>query len=119
MWRRLITLVLILASAEALADEVRFMLINGTNYSIRELALSPHDLATWSPNVLHPPPIKPGERREVAFPAYIVDCNVDLKVAFQEDDSQPIWQYLNLCNLRKVRLRYDRMSGVATASYEE
>ena len=119
VWQRLFALVLMFASGEVLADEVRFVLVNGTRYSIRELALSPHDLATWGPNVLRPPVIKPGEQRQVTFPAYVVDCNVDLKVVFQDEDSQPIWQYLNLCNLKKVRLNYDRMSGITTASYDE
>ena len=43
----------------------------------------------------------------------------DLKVAFDTIDAQPRWQYLNLCNLRKIRLRFDQMSGITTASYEE
>jgi len=42
-----------------------------------------------------------------------------LKVVFDTNDSQPIWRYLNLCELKRIRLRFDQFSGVTTASYEE
>jgi hypothetical protein len=112
-------LVVLLTSCNALADEVRFKLINGTNYPISGLVLSPNDLATWGPNVLKAPPIKPGDEREVVVQGVFVTCNVDLKVVFQTIADQPIWQYLNLCALQKIRLRFDQMSGITTASYEE
>ena len=104
---------------DALADDIRFRLINGTSYSIRVLTLSQSDIGAWGPNVLVPPSIKPGETREVLIHGIVVDCNVDLRVAFETLDSQPVWKYLDLCNLRKIRLRFDQMSGITTASYEE
>ena len=57
--------------------------------------------------------------RSPTLRGYIVDCNVDLKVVFASIDSQPVWQYLNLCNLKKIRLAYDAMSGIPTATYNE
>ena len=113
-----IILFLFAGSAEA-AEETSFLLINGTQYQIRELAVSSHDMATWGPNVLRPPYIKSGQARQVTFAGYFVDCNVDLKVVFAEIDNQPIWQYLNICNLKKIRLRYDQMSGITTATYDD
>lgn len=104
---------------DGLADETRFVLINGTNYPIRELVLSPHDLGAWSANVLRAPALKPGEARDVAFPSRFADCYQDLKVVFDDDASLAVWQYLNMCNLKKIRLNFDRASGITTASYEE
>lgn len=103
----------------AFAQETRFLLVNGTNYPIRELVVSPHDIGTWSHNVLRGPALKPGERREIAFDTRIFDCNQDFRVVFDDDASMAIWRYLNLCELRRIRLNFDRMSGVTTASYDE
>ena len=100
-------------------EQTRFLLANGTNYPIRELVVSPHDMGTWSRNVLRGPALKPGERREIVFDSRIVDCNQDFKVVFDDDASLAIWRYLNMCELQKIRLNFDRMSGVTTASYDE
>lgn len=111
-------LVSLIATA-ALADDGRFVLVNGTGLSIRTLTLSPHDLNAWSPSVLRAPSLKPGEMREVTVPSSFVDCNQDFKVVFEDNEAEPIWQYINLCNLKKIRLKYDRLSGIATAVYDE
>lgn len=114
-----VALVVLLSACDALADDVRFRLVNGTTYPIRSLVLSPSDLGSWGPNVLAPPSIKPGDMREVLVRGVFVNCNVDLKVVFETIDDQPVWQYLNLCSLQKIRVNFDRMSGITTASYEE
>jgi len=107
------------AGDAAAADEVRFRLVNGTDFPIRALVLSQANLAAWGPNVLAPPSIKPGEAREVTVKGAFFACNLDLKVTFDVNASEPVWQYLNVCELKKIRLRFDQMSGVTTASYEE
>jgi hypothetical protein len=107
------------AGDAAAADEVRFRLVNGTDFPIRALVLSQANLAAWGPNVLTPPSIKPGDAREVVVRGVFVDCNVDMKVTFDINASEPVWQYLNVCQLQKIRLRFDAMSGVTTAAYEE
>ena len=48
-----------------------------------------------------------------------VDCNIDMKVTFDINASEPMWQYLDVCQLKRIRLRFDQMSGVTTAAYEE
>jgi len=111
--------VVCLTGFDAVAVDVRFKLINGTSYPIRVLVLSQADIGAWGPNVLGVPSLKPGDAREVLVRGGIVDCNVDLKVAFDTVDSQPVWKYLNLCNLRQIRLKFDQMSGMTTASYDE
>jgi hypothetical protein len=111
--------VVCLTGFDALADDVRFKVINGTSFPIRVLTLSQADIGAWGPNVLAAPSIGPGDAREVSVRGTIVDCNVDLKVGFDGSDSQPVWKYLNLCNLRQIRLNFDQMTGMTTASYEE
>lgn len=114
-----VALLALLGAAALAQEQTRFLLVNGTSYPIRELVVSPHDMGTWSHNVLRGPALKPGERREVVFDSRIFDCNQDFKVVFDDDASLAIWRYLNMCELRKIRLNFDRMSGVTTASYDE
>jgi hypothetical protein len=109
----------LLGRRRARSRTTRFLLVNGTNYPIRELVVSPHDMGTWSRNVLRGPALKPGERREVIFDSRIFDCNQDFKVVFDDDASLAIWRYLNMCELQKIRLNFDRTSGITTASYDE
>jgi len=119
MLRWLTALVVIWSAGDAMAEQVGFRLVNGTTYRIREIHISSHDMNTWGPNVLRPPSVKPGEAREVVFQAYFVSCNIDIKAVFDDIDNQPVWQYLNLCNLKRIKLNYDAMSGITTASYDE
>jgi hypothetical protein len=121
MFKRFVAVtILLLSAASAEAVEVTsFLLVNGTEYEIRGLSLSQANLGVWGPNVLTPPYIRPGQARQVRFPGYFVSCNVDLKVVFANVDNQPVWQYLNICNLKKIRLQYDALSGIPTANYED
>jgi len=106
-------------ACDAAADEVRFRVINGMDFPIRSIVLSSANMNTWGPNVLARPSIRPGDAREVVVRGVFVDCNVDMKVALDVNASEPIWQYLNVCSLQRIRLRFDPYSGVTTASYEE
>jgi len=65
------------ASFGASADEVHFVLINGTSYPIRSLVLSQSDIGAWGPNVVSSPSIEPGVRREIFVRGAIVDCTVE------------------------------------------
>ena len=112
-------LVVLSIGGDALADEVRFRLTNGTSYPIRSLVLSQADIGAWGPDVMSRPALKPGESREILVRGVIVDCNVDLQVGFETIDSRPVWKYLNLCNLRSIRVAFDQMTGMTTAAYDE
>ena len=114
-----VIIVLLLAGSAEAVEVTSFLLVNGTQYQIRGLSLSQANLGIWGPNVLSPPHIGPGQARQVSFPGYFVSCNVDLKVVFANIDNQPVWQYLNICNLKKIKLQYDAMSDIPTASYDD
>jgi hypothetical protein len=119
MWRLLTVAALSLGAAEALAQETSFLLINATGYPISQLSVSPTDLGFWTPNVLRPPEIKAGERRQVTFNAPTTYCQADMKAGFADGGAPAVWQNLNLCTLTKIKLVYDRMSGITTASYDD
>src|SRR5215813_14324946 len=115
MWRLLTFAALLFGAVEALAQETSFLLINGTAYPISQLAVSPSLLNIWTPNVLRPPPLKAGERRQVTFNAPTSYCQADMQVGFADGGAPAIWQNLNLCTLTKIKLVYDRASGITTA----
>jgi hypothetical protein len=119
MLRSIVVAVLSLLAGSALAVDTTFLLINSTGYPIREMFISQSELNFWSPNVLRPPVIKAGESRQVVIPASQVSCMVDMKIGFADGGAPAIWQYLDLCELRKIQLFYDRTSGITTAKYNE
>lgn len=119
MLRKSLAVLLSFAATEVAAQETSFLLTNGTAYPISQLAVSPVDLGFWTPNFLRPPPIKAGERRQVSFKAPADYCQADLRVEFADGGNPAIWEDLNICTLSKIKLQYDRMSGVTTASYDE
>jgi hypothetical protein len=110
---------LLLSSAEALAQETSFLLINGTAYPISQLAVSESDFNMWTANVLRPPPIKTGERRQVTFNAPTTYCQADIQIGFADGGTPAVWRNLNLCTLTKIKLAYDRGTGLTTASYDD
>jgi hypothetical protein len=117
--QRFVAIFVFFFASGSVAQEFAFVLVNGTQYQIRALHLSSANMNNYGPNVLQSPYLKPGEARRVDFRGYVVDCNVDLKVVFASIDTQPVWQYLNLCNLKRIKLQYDQMSGVPTAAYDD
>jgi len=119
MVRSLVAAALSLGAGEALPQETSFLLINATGYPISQVAVSPSLLNIWTPNVLRPPPIKAGERRQVTFNAPTSYCQADMQVGFADGGAPAIWQNLNLCTLTKIKLVYDRASGITTASYDD
>ena len=119
MLRTLLAFALLLVASEVSAQYTSFLLINGTAYPISQMSVSESDFNFWEPNVLHAPPIKPGERRQVTFNAPVTFCQADFKVTFADGGQPALWQNLNICTLSKIKLVYDRMSGITTASYDE
>ena len=119
MLRSLVVAALSLGAGEALAQETSFLLINATGYPINQLSVSPTDLGFWTPNILRPPEIRAGERRQVTFNAPTSYCQADMKASFADGGTPAVWQNLNLCTLTKIKLVYDRMSGITTASYDD
>ena len=60
-----------------------------------------------------------GERRQVKFNAPTTYCQADLQVGFADGGQPAVWRNLNLCTLSRIKLVYDRMTGMTTASYDD
>ena len=119
MLRSFFVAVLSLLAGSALAVDTTFLLINSTSSPINSLSISQHDMELWSPNLYHGAPIPPGQSRQIVIPASQLVCQVDMKLGFSDGAAPATWQYLNLCDLRTIRVFYDRYSGITTARYNE
>ena len=120
MLRLLLSFVLVALSAgEVTAQNTSFLLINGTAYPINSLQVSESLMNIWTKNELGPPAIKAGERRQVRFNAPPTFCQADLQIGFADGGAPALWQNLNLCTLTKIKLLYDRGTGLTTASYDD
>lgn len=106
-------------AGQAAAQNTSFLLINGTAYPISTLEVSESLMNIWTRNELGSPPIRAGERRQVRFNAPPTFCQADLKVGFADGGSPALWQNINLCTLTRIKLQYDRASGITTASYDD
>ena len=114
-----VTHVTVHGAGPAAAQNTSFLLINGTAYPISTMEVSESLMNIWTRNELGAPPLKAGERRQVRFNAPPTFCQADLKIGFADGGEPALWQNINLCTLTKIKLVYDRASGVTTASYDD
>lgn len=104
-------------AAATTGSSTSFRLANATGSAISELYVSPTKSKTWGKDILGDHTIENGEAWKITVPQAKGRCMQDLKVVF-DDNSEAIWESLDLCNLTKITLTYDRRSGVTTAKTE-
>jgi hypothetical protein len=61
--------------------------------------------------------LEDGDSTEITFRERARGCHWDLKVMYH-DETTAEWSDLNLCEISKVTLHYDRKSDVTRASFE-
>lgn len=104
-------------AAATIGSSASFGLANATGSAISELYVSPTKSKTWGKDILGDHTIENGEAWRITVPQAKGRCMQDLKVVFA-DNSEAIWESLDLCDLKKITLTYDRRSGVTTAKTE-
>ncbi len=104
----------------ALAAEARqdFTLVNRTGYELKELYVSPNKASDWQEDVLGRDTLEDGQSVRVHFKAQTKTCKWDLKVVYTDDDSSAIWSDINLCEVEKITIRYDRDRDVTRATFD-
>jgi hypothetical protein len=109
---------LTLIAGQAFADNADFTLANATGYPISELYISPTKADSWEPDILGKHTIADGEAWKITFAKSSDHCVQDLRITFEDDNSKVVWEAVNLCELDKLTLTYDRKTGVTTARKE-
>lgn len=84
-----------------------FTLVNKTGLTINEVYLSPTNEDEWGEDVMGPKDVlKNGDKVDIVFSSAETECNWDLKIVDEDDDSVE-WTKLNLCTASEITLMYE------------
>lgn len=121
MRRVLVLLFLLLGSAllpgRAHAGSQDFTLINRTGYQIDEVYVSRSSSRAWGRDVMGRDALEDDHWVKITIKAPENACRWDLKVKYSDGD-EATWNDLNLCNISKVSLFWDRKREVTRAVTE-
>lgn len=106
-----------LLSAPALAGDADFTLVNGTGYTIREVYISAANKNAWGNDRLGEGDLPNSKSRLFKF-RDSANCVQDIKVVFDDSDVSVTWEDLDLCEINKLTLRYNRATKAVTAIKE-
>ena len=107
-----------LMTAGALAQDADFVLANATGYPIREVFISPSKSKAWGGDILGKHIINHEDAWKITFPKDASQCMQDMKIVFDDDASEVVWEGFNLCEINKITLTYNRSSGETKARTE-
>jgi hypothetical protein len=93
-----------------MAGDADFLLVNRTGYDIREIYVSPAKQKRWGQDRLGRSVLGNRQQRQFKFGNF-ADCIQDMRIVFDDDGSEVVWEKLDLCELEKIILRYNRNTG--------
>ena len=115
--RRLALACLLLLPLAARAADQDFTLVNRTGYEIDEVYVSSSASKSWGKDVLGDDVLEDRQSSEIEFPEGTRGCKWDLRVVYSDGDKAE-WGGVNLCNVSKVTLFYNRKTDETRAVTE-
>jgi hypothetical protein len=106
-----------LVGMAANAADQDFTLYNATGYTIDKVFVSEVGKTTWGADIMGQGSLDDGSKVEITFKGGTGGCSYDLKVVYDDDDTAT-WSNVNLCELSKIHLHWDKKAGVTRASGE-
>ncbi len=103
------------AAADAKQD---FALVNRTGYEIKEVYVSPGKADDWQEDVLGQDTLENGNTVNIHFKAKTSSCKWDLKVVYTDDGSSAVWSDINLCEVEKITIKYNRQTDTTSATFD-
>jgi hypothetical protein len=103
------------SAAEAKQD---FSLVNKTGYELKEVYVSPSKADDCQEDILGQGTLGEGERVNIHFHAKTQTCKWDLKVVYTVDSSSAVWSDINLCDVDKITIHYDKDRDVTRATFD-
>jgi len=100
----------------AFAGKQDFTLANKTGYQIDEVYVSESRSSHWGRDIMGRGSLGDGDTVDVTFD-HGSACHFDLKVKYEDGDNAE-WSNLNLCDISKVTLYWDRKNQTTRASTE-
>ena len=107
-----------LGSTAALAGDADFTIVNKTGYNIREVYVSPTRKDNWGRDRLGANATLDNHKQRLLKFSDRASCKQDLKVVFDDDDSEVTWADLDLCEINKLTLKYNRSTKQVSALKE-
>ncbi len=104
-------------SITAIAGDADFTLVNGTGYTIREVYISAANKNAWGRDRLGDGDMPNAKSRLFKF-SDSANCVQDIKVVFDNGDAEVIWEDLDLCEINKLTLKYNRANKTVSAIKE-
>lgn len=104
----------------SLAQEAKqdFTLSNSTGYELKEIYVSPANVADWQNDVLGSGTLGDNETVDIKFNRSTRTCKWDLKVVYTIDSSIAVWQNIDLCVVEKITIRYNKNTDKTSASFD-
>lgn len=87
-----------------------FTLINRTGYQIDEVYVGPVNQSHWGQDVMGKDAIANGDTADITFNGGSNACKWDIKVVYNDGDESE-FRGVNLCNVSKVTLFWNRNAG--------
>ena len=107
----------VMFSGSAIAGDADFTLVNRTGYTLREIYLSASNRDSWGNDRMGDGTLDNGKSRLFKF-SDKASCVQDLKVVFDDDDSDVVWKGVDLCEINKITLKYNRSTRVVSGVTE-
>ncbi len=107
----------VLAAGAAFAGDADFTLLNRTGYTLREIYISPSHRNSWGDDRMGQGYLDNGRSRLFKF-SDKSSCKQDLKVVFDDDESEVVWEEFDLCEINKITLKYNRKNRTVSADTE-
>jgi hypothetical protein len=96
------------------ADERDVTVVNGTGYSIKFLGFNNPGDTDWSENELDEV-LRDGDSVDVEFDTDDDGCKWNIRVDWAEEGYPGVlWKNVDLCNISKITLHYDRKSDTTS-----
>lgn len=112
-----LTAALFLTPFVAFAGDQDFTLVNSTGYQIDKVFVSPVGQSSWGPDIMGRDTLDVDGTAQITFHNSTTTCQWDLKVDYHDGDTAS-WGKLNLCDISKVTLFWNRQSQESTATVE-
>lgn len=104
-------------SVAASAGDADFTLVNGTGYTISEVYISAANRNQWGRDRLGDGTLENRKSKLFEF-RDSANCVQDIKVVFEDNNQSVVWEKLDLCEINKLTLNYNRATKTVTAIKE-
>jgi hypothetical protein len=104
--------------AQAQQAKQDFTIVNRTGYDIKEVYVSPSKSNKWEEDVLGDDDLSDGHKTHIKFSRANKTCMWDLKVVYTDDDSDAVWNDVNLCKIETITLKFNRAKNTTSAVFD-